>query len=643
MSIGVPRSAALIFVCVAAMGCVRDDWKYPGLADAAPDAADATGASDTGACPAGRRALAGTCVVDARPRPLAPLSLGDVTQRRPTLRWSLPEGFDGAEVQLCRDRACATVIETLTVTGRAARPTADLPPRSVVYWRVRGRVGVTADDAYGPTWLFHVPAVSAASGVDTSFNPHLDVNGDGFDDLLVGAYQADPLGRNDAGAASVFHGGPSGVSSAPAAVMTGEDADDNLGWSVSGAGDVNGDGYADVIVGAHRADPEGRGEAGTASVFYGGPAGLAIATAVALAGAAPGDHFGYAVAGAGDLDGDGYADVAVGTFGSRPGGRHNAGTASVFRGGPAGVSTTASAVFEGAAVDDQLGFSLASGGDLNGDGYSDLAVGVVFASPGGRYRAGEVQVYYGGAAGVATSPARLAGVGAVDLFGVWVASAGDVNADGYADLVVGASGTEALPRHDVGAAHVFHGGPLGVSAVADRVILGLGDTDQLGAWASGAGDTDGDGYADLVVGAIRADPGGRPDAGTASVHRGGPTGVSADPSAVLEGPTAGERFGCSVRGVGDLNGDGYADVAVGSVMGNSVWVFHGSAAGVPMTPTRSLTGASADDRFGLSVAWADGPQRGPGSSSRAIARGRVLRHREPWGTTIRPRTTERSG
>jgi hypothetical protein len=98
------------------------------------------------------------------PRPIAPISLGDVTQRRPTLRWQLPSGFDGAVVELCRDRACTMVIETRTVSGSSTQPTADLPARSVVFWRLRGRRGATTDAAYSPTWLFHVPATSASAG-----------------------------------------------------------------------------------------------------------------------------------------------------------------------------------------------------------------------------------------------------------------------------------------------------------------------------------------------------------------------------------------------------------------------------------------------------------------------------------------------
>ena len=104
----------------------------------------------------GFQLVGGICVPDnAYPRPITPLSLGDVTLRRPTLRWELSDGFDGAVVELCRDRPCAAVIETIRAVGTSARPSADLAPRSVVFWRLRGRVGIAESGTNSPTWLFH--------------------------------------------------------------------------------------------------------------------------------------------------------------------------------------------------------------------------------------------------------------------------------------------------------------------------------------------------------------------------------------------------------------------------------------------------------------------------------------------------------
>lgn len=192
------RSAARlagVTAILAMSACVRDGWSYDAsVVDVGSEASalDASTDAPTVDGPA------------APPRPLAPLSLGGVTQLRPTLRWALSAGHDGAAVELCRDRACRSVIETLTVTGSSARPMRDLPPRSVVFWRLRGRAGGATAAAYGPTWLFHVPATSASTEVD----PHADT-------------------------ASVFHGGAAGIPARPAEVYEGGAAGDRWGVSVA--------------------------------------------------------------------------------------------------------------------------------------------------------------------------------------------------------------------------------------------------------------------------------------------------------------------------------------------------------------------------------------------------------------------------
>jgi hypothetical protein len=143
-------------------------------------------------------------------------------------------------------------------------------------------------------------------------------------------------------------------------------ADDNFGRSVAGAGDVNGDGFADVVVGAIGADPGGRRNAGTASVFHGGPAGIGVVAARVLEGPAMNDAFGSTVAGAGDVNGDGFADIAIGAPSADPSGRMNAGTASVFHGAPAGIGVSAARVLEGAVMNDTFGAALAFSLDVSG-------------------------------------------------------------------------------------------------------------------------------------------------------------------------------------------------------------------------------------------------------------------------------------
>ena len=145
------------------------------------------------------------------------------------------------------------------------------------------------------------------------------------------------------------------------------------------AGDVNGDGYADVVVGAYGYSSD----TGRAYVYLGGASGLATTAATTLTGEATGNDFGDSVATAGDVNGDGYADVVVGAYGYSSG----TGRAYVYLGGASGLATTAATTWTGEATDNYFGYSVATAGDVNGDGYADVVVGASWlqhVTPGGR-------------------------------------------------------------------------------------------------------------------------------------------------------------------------------------------------------------------------------------------------------------------
>lgn len=375
-----------------------------------------------------------------------------------------------------------------------------------------------------------------------------DVNGDGYGDVMVGAHFND-VGGMDAGRAYVYYGGP-GADAVADLTLTGSAASDYFGQSVSTAEDVNGDGYGDLIIGAWGSDVGGT-DAGGAYVFYGGPGADAVADLV-LTGTAAGDRFGISVSAAGDMNGDGFGDVIVGANGN------GAGQAYVYYGGP-GADAVPDLTLLGAAVGDVFGTSVASAGDVDGDGFGDVIIGALRNSSGG-VNAGQAYVYYGGPVADAVADLVLTGAAVGDYFGTSVSSAGDSNGDGYGDVIVGAHLND-VGGTDAGRAYVYYGGA-GADAVADLTLTGDAAGDFLGAAVSSAGDVNRDGYSDVVVGAHRNGVGGV-DAGRAYVYYGGP-GADTVPDLTLTGAATNDDLGVSVASAGDLNGDGFGDVIVGA-------------------------------------------------------------------------------
>ena len=312
-----------------------------------------------------------------------------------------------------------------------------------------------------------------------------DVNGDGFDDLIVGARYNDAVGPN-AGRAYVYYGGP-GADAIAELTLTGEAAGDQFGYSVGTAGDVNGDGFDDVIVGAYLNDAGGT-SAGRAYIYYGGPGADATAD-LTLTGEAASDNFGRSVGTGGDVNGDGFDDVIVGADWNDAGGT-NAGRAYVYYGGP-GADAIADLTLTGEAAGDHFGNSVGTGGDVNGDGFDDLIVGA-YDNDAGGLEAGRAYVYYGGPGVDATADLTLTGEAAGDRFGWSVGTGGDVNGDGFDDFMVGAYLNDTGGT-DVGRAYVYYGGP-GADATADLTLTGEAAGDRFGISVGTGGDVNGDGF-----------------------------------------------------------------------------------------------------------------------------------------------------
>jgi len=435
-----------------------------------------------------------------------------------------------------------------------------------------------------------------------------DVNGDGYADIIVGAPRNDTNGSN-AGRAYIYTNTLTGRD-IPDEFFTGEAEGNGFGYAVSGAGDVNGDGYPDVIVGAIQFGVVGGLPSGRAYIYFGGP-GMDNTADVILTGAAHGDYFGNSVSSAGDVNGDGYDDVIVGAPYNDAGGS-NAGSAYIFYGGIS-MNNVADVTLTGANVDDYFGSSVSSAGDVNGDGYDDVIVGVP-----GHGQTGRAYIYFGGANMNNSADVTLRGWADGDNFGYSVATAGDVNGDGFDDVIAGSPNND-LGGTDAGQAYIYFGRAImnSIYYVADIALTGAGTNDNFGRSVSTAGDVNGDGFDDVIVGAQ-----GSAITDGAYIYFGG-LSMNNTADVVLTGKTESYSFGYSVSTAGDINGDGYSDVIISApsiIMGGYspgyAYIYFGGTS-INNTEEIVLTGVAAGNNLGYSVASA-GDINGDGYSDLII-------------------------
>ena len=394
------------------------------------------------------------------------------------------------------------------------------------------------------------------------------------------------------------------------AKLIGESAGDLAGYAVASAGDHNGDGYDDVLVGAYEADTGWGGEGITYVVLgpVSGDVDLSSA-AVIIEGASSGDRSGIAVA-SGDVDDDGYDDVLIGAYVESAGGA-SAGAAYLVYGPASGTVslTAADAKFVGEESGDYAGVSVSSGGDVNGDGFEDILVGARRNDTGGE-NSGAVYLVYGpvyGTVDLANADAKFVGNSAGDNAGRdrCVALDGDIDGDGLADILVGAPGE--WNYNAPGIVHTVFG-PAGgqIHLGADDVTLqGEGSGSEAGMVAMG--DVDGDGYDDVLVGGP-VHYGTGDESGVAYLMYGPLTAdtdlVNADSR--VYGEVAGDLLGDSVAIVGDVNGDGVRDIAFGApgndaagMDAGAAYLYYGPVVGhlAVTTADAQLTGENADDSF----------------------------------------------
>ncbi len=439
---------------------------------------------------------------------------------------------------------------------------------------------------------------------------HSDYNCDGYSDLAVG----DPgAGRNE-GHAFVYYGGPTGIGAVPNRSYMNPEAQyfGRFGFSIASAGDVDGDGCSDLLVGAN-----GNGTAmapGEAYLYLGSPTGLPGNPSLELEHPAAGgeDAFGR-VAGAGDFNGDGFADIIVGAD-QQNNGTENEGAAYLYWGSPSGLDVGAPAMLANPGTQAQgfFGSSVAGIGDTNGDGYPEVLVGAQ-GQDGNAAESGSAFVYFGSPGGAPTTPTfeteTTADTGA--LFGWSATGGGDFNADGYSDFAVGAL-LFSNGNAESGAVEVYLGAPsLGTSTIdaqpqATLLFRDSTTVDYFGMSLSGRGDVNGDGLADLAAGASRRPAPGVQGTGEAHVFLGAPGFFPEDPS--LSYPSLSDFAvdrGRSVSTNGDLNGDGFDDFAVATPVtasGGRVDIYFGPLVGSGQSnQTISNPSMQQNDRFGYSI------------------------------------------
>lgn len=355
-----------------------------------------------------------------------------------------------------------------------------------------------------------------------------DVNDDGYADVAVGVFKT--------GKVKIYFGG-SPMDTIPDIILAPPRR--GFGSSVAGAGDVNGDGYRDIILG----DPGFGFSRGKCYLYFGG-ANMDTVPDFEMTGKAERDRLGYVVAGVGDVNEDGYDDFAMSSFNPN---------------GPPSFPGEIFICFGGRLLDslvdvhivgdtlDELGWSISKAGDVNGDGFDDVLVGVP------RYEEnGEARIYFGGVNMDSLPDVTLTGDTPMEVFGRCVAGAGDVNGDGFSDVMVAVQGHE----HDL--ARIFFGG-IEMDRMADVRLVGRQEYDFFRFSLSAADDLNHDGFGDVMVGAIT---------GYANIERVycylGGTSMDSIPDFYANGEKYGDDFGRYIVSAGDVNGDGYNEVLVGA-------------------------------------------------------------------------------
>jgi hypothetical protein len=440
-------------------------------------------------------------------------------------------------------------------------------------------------------WNLNSPGINGAAFHDDFFGDTLatgDFNGDGFDDLAIGAPSKGAFGSTNVGTVNILYGSAAGLKAAGDQQWT-QNSDgvngvahggDGFGGALA-AGDFNNDGRDDLAIGVSGDDHPGFNAAGSVNVLYGSASGLTASGdqlwwqgSAGIDGApTEGERFGSALA-TGDFNGDGRDDLAIGVFRDVVNGILEAGSVNIIYGGNGGLTSSGDQLFNQATVgvtgtaetQDQFGVALAAG-DFDGDDFDDLAIGAPSGNVGGDNNAGEVNVLYGGAAKIQTAGEQL--ITRDSLGGASVAgerfgaalTAGNFNGDGRHDLTIGAPSATIGGLANVGYVQIVYGAANGLTSSGTQFIhqdtAGVLDTNQVNdhfGEAVAAGDYNSDGRDDLAIGVPGQVVGGFTGAGQVAVLLGAAAGITTTGDQIwnagstgIDGPfQAFARFGAAV-------------------------------------------------------------------------------------------------
>ena len=400
-----------------------------------------------------------------------------------------------------------------------------------------------------------------------------DVNGDGYSDVIAGA-PLHPDGVGYGGAVYIYYGGANGLPSIPSWQAPSPSTGAYFGASVAAA-DVNNDGYDDVIVGAPK---YGADNHGAMYVYHGSANGPSPTADWTIASSKNDEAYGSVVANAGDVNNDGYEDVAMSSS-AHSNGQTSEGGAWIFHGSATGLPANPSWSMELNQTGMLFGQSISSAGDINNDGYGDIVVG---APNAGNQSAGRAYIYMGSATGLPSTYARELGPGATYSYVGEAVGTANVNGDAYDDVIVGARG---------GTVYVYLGAGSGLSTTVAWSVNRDQVSSNFGYVVSGIGDLNADGYDELAIGAPLLDN-GQTDEGRISVYYGTASGPGTAIVWKTEANTGTAKFASAISGPGDFDADGFGDFLVGAPYEDpgktdegKVYLFEGGADGYSIVAT----------------------------------------------------------